>query len=125
MSKKPYDGAELPTHPTLPVWVLTPKEEQVAFERWRKRTFEKCDVMIRAYIDCSNRYDNPFEGMKICAEANERSLNCVAEYQKLKYLDKEKDILIKDKKLKRQIYLERLKQQREANPASIKEVEKK
>ncbi|WPK23460.1 hypothetical protein PUMCH_000701 [Australozyma saopauloensis] len=113
MSKKPYDGAELPTHPTLPLWVLTPKEEQVVFERWRKKAFQKCDALIRAYIECSNLYDNPVEGIKMCKEANDRSLGCVAEYQKLKYLDDERDILIADKKLKRQIYLDRLKAQME------------
>lgn len=113
MSKRPYDGAELPTHPTLPVWVLTPKEEQVIFERWRKKTFEKCDALIRAYIECSNSYENPLDGMKMCADANAKSVGCVAEYQKLKYLDEERDLMIADKKLKRKIYLERL-QQRQA-----------
>lgn len=108
MSKKPYDGAELPTHPTLPVWVLTPKEEQVCFERWRKKAFQRCDDLIRAYIDCSNSYDNPLEGMKKCKEANERSMGCVAGYQTMKFLDEERDLMIADKKLKRKIYLERV-----------------
>ncbi|RKP30768.1 hypothetical protein METBISCDRAFT_15558 [Metschnikowia bicuspidata] len=105
---RPYDGAELPTHPSLPVWVLTPKEEQVIFERWRKKAFQRCDDLIRAYIDCSNLYNNPLEGIKKCKEANERSLGCVAKYQTMKYLDEEREIMIADKKLKRKIYLERL-----------------
>ena len=105
---RPYDGAELPTHPSLPGWVLTPKEEQVIFERWRKKAFQRCDDLIRAYIDCSNSYKNPLEGIKKCKEANERSLGCVAKYQTMKYLDEEREIMIADKKLKRKIYLERL-----------------
>lgn len=114
MSKKPYEGAELPTNPRLPTWILTPKEERVIFERWRKKAFARCDDLIKAYIDCSNAYPNPVEGMKECEAANQKLLDCVKHYQTMKYLDEERDILIADKKLKQKIWHERLKEAQNA-----------
>lgn len=107
-TKKGYSGAELPTNPNMPVWVLTPKEEQVCFERWRKKTFARCDDLIKAYIACSNSYDKPLDAVTKCEEANRASTGCVAKYQKLEYLDEERDLMIADKKLKQKIYRERL-----------------
>lgn len=108
MSKQPYDNRELPTNPNLPVWVLTPKEEQVIFERWRKKTFARCDDLIKAYVACSNSYESPMEAMKKCEGINRAQLDCVTKYQTMEYLDEERDILIADKKLKQRIYRERL-----------------
>lgn len=92
-----YEKIDLPTNPNLPPWILTPKEEKLIFQRWRKRTFEKCSDLISKYIDCSNSYPNPLDAMKFCKEANDAQLGCVHEYQKIKYLDDERDILIKEK----------------------------
>ncbi|OBA23131.1 hypothetical protein METBIDRAFT_35582 [Metschnikowia bicuspidata var. bicuspidata NRRL YB-4993] len=108
MSKQPYDNRDLPTNPNLPVWVLTPKEEQVCFERWRKKTFERCDDLIKAYVACSNSYESPIEAMAKCEGINKAQLGCVAKYQTMEYLDQERDILIADKKIKQKIYRERL-----------------
>ncbi|GBL48712.1 hypothetical protein CJJ07_001209 [Candidozyma auris] len=114
MSKKPYDGVDLPTNPNLPAWILTPKEEQVIFERWRKKAFAKCDDLIKAYVECSNSYENPMDAMKKCEAANKRSLDCVQSYQKMEYLDQERDILIAEKKLKQKLYRQQLQAAREA-----------
>lgn len=107
-TKKGFEGVDLPTNPNMPVWVLTPKEEQLIFERWRKKTFLRCDDLIKAYIACSNSFENPVEGMKQCDLANKRSLDCVASYQKLEYLDEERDILIAEKRVKQKLYREKL-----------------
>lgn len=117
MSKKEYDGHELPTNPNLPVWILTPKEEQVIFERWRAKAFSRCDDLIRAYVACSNSYESPMEAVKNCEGINKASLDCVANYQKLEYLDQERDILIADKKLKQKIWRERVKAAKELKEA--------
>ncbi|QFZ27212.1 putative tRNA-splicing endonuclease subunit [Clavispora lusitaniae] len=108
--RKEYDGVDLPTNPNMPVWVLTPKEEQVIFERWRAKTFARCDSLIKAYVECSNSYENPIDAMKKCEEANQRSLGCVAKYQTMEYLDQERDIMIAEKKVKQKAYREKLKQ---------------
>lgn len=110
MSKKPYDGVDLPTNPNLPAWILTPKEEQVIFERWRKKAFARCDDLIKAYVECSNSFQNPMDAMDACREANKRSLDCVQNYQTMKYLDEERDILIAEKKQKQKIYRQRLQE---------------
>lgn len=108
MSKKPYDNHELPTNPNLPVWILTPKEEQVCFERWRKKAFARCDDLIKAYVACSNSFENPVDAMKQCDPVNKAQLECVHKYQTMKYLDEERDLMIADKKLKQKIYRERV-----------------
>ncbi|KAK6464262.1 cytochrome c oxidase biogenesis protein Cmc1 like-domain-containing protein [Scheffersomyces coipomensis] len=110
IKKKTYSEVELPTNPNLPPWVITPKEEKVIFERWRKKTFAKCDDFIKAYVDCSNSYRNPIEGMKKCAEVNKASKDCVAQYQKQKYLDIERDILIEERIEKKKLYEQSLKE---------------
>lgn len=110
--KKTFNDVELPTNPNMPAWVITPKEEKAIFERWRKKAFAKCDDMIKAYIECSNRYKNPLELMKMCEQANKASLDCVAQYQKQEYLDIERDILIKEKAEKKKIYKRYLEEQR-------------
>lgn len=102
--KKTYEDVELPSDPNLPPWIITPKEEKVIFARWRKKAFAKCDDLIKAYVECSNSYKNPIEGMEKCKEANEKSLACVAKYQKQKYLDIERDLLVEEKKQKRELY---------------------
>lgn len=112
-TKKGFEGVELPTNPNMPAWVLTPKEEQLVFERWRTKTFARCDDMIKAYIACSNSYENPLDAMKECEGANRRSLDCVASYQKMQYLDDERDILISEKRIKQKLYREKLKEQTE------------
>lgn len=109
--KKPYEGVDLPTNPNMPVWVLLPKEEQVCFERWRKKTFARCDDLIKAYIACSNSYDNPIDAMRHCELANQRSIACVQSYQTMEYLDEEKDIMIAEKRVRLKAFRER---QREA-----------
>lgn len=113
MSKKPYDGVDLPTNPNMPAWIITPKEEQVIFERWRKKAFARCDDLIKAYVECSNSFENPMDAMKNCEAANKRSLDCVASYQKMEYLDQERDILIAEKKQKQKIYRQRLQEAKE------------
>ncbi|RLV83660.1 hypothetical protein JA9_004746 [Meyerozyma sp. JA9] len=95
--KKTMDEVDLPTNPYLPAWILTPKEEKAIFEKWRKKAFAKCDDLIRAYIDCSNSYQSPFEAMSKCEKANQASMGCVEKYQQKKYLDIERNILIKEK----------------------------
>lgn len=105
---KTYDGVDLPTNPNMPAWVLTPKEEKVVFERWRKKAFARCDDLIKAYIACSNSYNKPMDAVRECEAANRASTECVAKYQKLEYLDEERAILIADKKLKQRIYRDRL-----------------
>lgn len=116
-TKKGYEGVELPTNPNMPAWVLTPKEEQVIFERWRKKAFAKCDDLIKAYVQCSNSYENPIDAMKNCEAANKRSLDCVASYQKMEYLDEERDILIREKKIKQRFLREKLREAEEAQAA--------
>lgn len=95
--KKSFEEVELNTNPNLPPWLITPKEEQIIFDRWRKKAFLKCDDLIKAYVECSNKYSNPIEGMKQCESINKESLGCVANYQKTEYLDRERDIMIKEK----------------------------
>lgn len=113
MSKKPYDGVDLPTNPNMPAWIIAPKEEQVIFERWRKKAFARCDDLIKAYVECSNSFENPMDAMKNCEAANKRSLDCVASYQKMEYLDQERDILIAEKKQKQKLYRQRLQEAKE------------
>ncbi|CUM63779.1 uncharacterized protein PRCAT00001363001 [Priceomyces carsonii] len=97
MAKKTFDEVELKSNPNLPPWILTPKEEQLIFERWRKKAFARCDDLIKAYIECSNSYQHPIEAYRKCEEANKRSTGCVTNYQRVEYLDDERDILIKEK----------------------------
>ncbi|KAK6205352.1 uncharacterized protein RJT21DRAFT_111878 [Scheffersomyces amazonensis] len=118
--KKTYNDVELPTNPNLPPWVITPKEEKAIFERWRKKAFAKCDHLIKAYIECSNSSLNPIESMKRCDDINKRSLECVAQFQKQKYLDIERDILIEEKKEKRLKYLLKQKEERDKQEAANK-----
>lgn len=111
MAKKTeYDGVDLPTNPNLPVWILSPKEELVVFERWRKKAFARCDDLIKKYVACSNSYENPMEAMKKCDGINKEQLDCVKKYQKIEYLDEERDLLIKEKRIKQIAYQEKLKQ---------------
>ena len=98
--KKSFEDIELPTNPKVPSWILTPKEEKLIFERWRKKAFQKCDDLMKAYIDCSNSY-GPFEAIKQCKQATKLLNECVGEYQKIEYLDIERDILIQEKQEKR------------------------
>lgn len=99
--KKTYEEVELPTDPNIPVWVITPKEEKVIFERWRRKAFAKCDDLIQAYIACSNSYSNPLEATKMCKGINEQSTGCVKLFQLQKFLDIEREILIREKLEKR------------------------
>ncbi|ODV77288.1 uncharacterized protein CANTADRAFT_56055 [Suhomyces tanzawaensis NRRL Y-17324] len=108
-NKKTFEDVELPTNPNLPVWLITPKEEKLIFERWRKKAFARCDDLIQAYVKCSNSYKNPVEGMRMCDEANKASMGCVAKYQKQEYLDIEREILIDEKIVKKKKYKEFLK----------------
>lgn len=96
-----YEGIELHTDPNLPPWLLSPKEEKLVFQRWRTKAFQQCDAIIKKYIECSNSYSNPIEAMVKCKGVNEEQMNCVKEFQKLKYLDIERDILVKEKIEKR------------------------
>lgn len=116
--KKTFNDVELPTNPNLPSWIITPKEEKAVFERWRKKAFAKCDDLIRKYIECSNSYSNPIEAMKMCKEANEKSIGCVAQYQKIEYLDIEKDEYIKEKMEKKKLYKYYLQKQKEEREIS-------
>lgn len=111
--KKTFNDVELPTNPNLPSWIITPKEEKAIFERWRKKAFSKCDDLIKNYIECSNSYRNPLEAMKMCKAANEASMGCVAKYQKIEYLDIEKDEFIKEKMEKKKLYKYYLQKQKE------------
>lgn len=111
--KKSYEEVELNVNPNLPPWLITPKEEQIIFERWRKKTFARCDDLIKAYVECSNKYSNPLEAMKQCEDANKLSLGCVAKYQKMEYLDIERDIYIKEKADKQKVYRQNLKEAQE------------
>lgn len=97
-----YEGVALPTDPNLPPWLLTPKEEKLIFQRWRKKAFTLCDGVIKEYIACTNSYGNPLQAMTKCQDLNKKQMECVKEYQKLKYLDIERDILVKEKEEKRQ-----------------------
>lgn len=99
--KKTFEDVELPSNPNFPPWMLTPKEEKVIFERWRKKAFVRCDDLIKAYIECSNSY-GAIEAMGKCKNVNKISRNCVSKYQKIEYLDVERDILIKEKLAKRE-----------------------
>lgn len=108
MGKAEFDGTELPTNMNMPVWILTPKEEAVIFERWRKKAFARCDDLIKKYIACTNSVENPMEAMKRCEGINKEQLECVAKYQKMEYLDQERDILIAEKKVKQKAYREKL-----------------
>lgn len=108
--KKSFEEVELNVNPNLPPWLITPKEEQIIFERWRKKAFARCDDLIKAYVECSNKYSNPLEAMKQCEVANKTSLGCVAKYQKMEYLDIERDIYIKEKADKQKVYRQRLKE---------------
>ncbi|ABN65414.1 predicted protein [Scheffersomyces stipitis CBS 6054] len=109
-NKKTFEDVELPTNPNLPAWVITPKEEKVIFDRWRKKAFAKCDDLIKAYVECSNSYKNPFEGIKNCEKFNDAQLACVAQYQKKEYLDIERDIMIDEKIAKKKLYKQHLKE---------------
>lgn len=106
--KKTFEDVELPSNPNLPPWMLTPKEEKLIFERWRKKAFLRCDELIKKYIECTNSY-SALEAMTKCQTANSIAQGCVAKYQKVEYLDIERDILIKEKAEKRKLYKESLK----------------
>lgn len=109
--KKSFEEVELPTNPNLPAWVISPKEEKLIFERWRKRAFARCDDLIKAYIECSNSYLSPLDAMKNCDAANKKSLDCVAKYQKIEYLDVERDLLIKEKLERRRLLKEKIEKE--------------
>ncbi|KAI5950031.1 hypothetical protein KGF57_004541 [Candida theae] len=111
--KKGYSDVELPTNPNLPAWIITPKEEKAIFERWRKRTFSKCDDLIKRYIECSNSYANPLDAIEKCKSVNQASLDCVAQYQKQEYLDQERDLFIKEKIEKKRLYKQKLRELQE------------
>lgn len=111
-NKKTFNDVDLPTNPNLPAWLLSPKEEKAIFERWRKKAFARCDDLIRAYIECSNSYQNPIELMTKCEAANKALMDCVAKYQTQEYLDIERDILIQEKTEKKKIYKRYLEDQR-------------
>ncbi|KAK6457710.1 cytochrome c oxidase biogenesis protein Cmc1 like-domain-containing protein [Scheffersomyces xylosifermentans] len=114
-NKKTFNDVELPTNPNMPAWVITPKEEKAIFERWRKKAFAKCDDLIRAYVECSNSYQNPLEGMKKCEKINDQAQGCVAQFQKQKYLDIERDLLIDEKIAKKKaykLYLQKLEEEK-------------
>ncbi|EGV60795.1 hypothetical protein PSN45_001414 [Yamadazyma tenuis] len=97
-----YEKLNLPSDPKLPAWILTPKEEKLIFQRWRKKAFKQCDELIKVYIRCSNSYQNPWDAMGHCKDFNDAQLACMKEYQQLKYLDIERDILIQEKNAKKQ-----------------------
>lgn len=101
------NDVDLPTDPNLPAWIISPKEERAIFERWRLKTFERCDDFIKRYVECSNSYSNPVEAMKKCEAANQASIGCVRKYQTLEYLDIERDQLIQEKLEKKRILKEK------------------
>lgn len=107
-----FDEVELPTDPSMPAWIITPKEEKVIFERWRKKTFARCDEFIKAYIECTNLYTN-MDAVKNCKSLNDTAQGCVAKYQKMEFLDEERDILIKEKMEKKKLYKEYLRRMKE------------
>lgn len=96
-SKKTLEDVDLHTNPNLPAWMLTPKEEKLVYERWRKNTHAKCDHLIRLYIECSNHYSNVIEGFNKCKDINARTQGCIRQYQEMKYLDQERDKYIQEK----------------------------
>ncbi|RLV95660.1 hypothetical protein JA1_000727 [Spathaspora sp. JA1] len=115
--ERSYEGYELQSDPNIPPWIITPKEEKLIFDRWRKKAFAKCDDLIKAYVKCSNSYKSPVDSMKNCKHINEESLACVAKYQTQEYLDIERDILVEQKKERRilhEMYAEKKRREAEA-----------
>lgn len=51
--------------------------------------------------------------MEKCKQANQASLDCVAQYQKQEYLDQERDLFIKEKIEKKKLYKQKLKELQE------------
>lgn len=96
-SKKSYDDVQLPTNPNIPAWIITPKEEKVIFERWRRNAHIHCDELIRSYIECSNSYRNPLDGMKHCKQVNKDREDCLKLWKKIQTLDEMKDKYIDEK----------------------------
>lgn len=91
------EDVELPTNPRVPAWIITPKEEKLLWERWRTNANQHCDAFVRAYIECSNSYRNPLDGIKYCKEANAQREACLRQFQKMKTLDEYKDAYIQEK----------------------------
>ncbi|CAH2351050.1 COX assembly mitochondrial protein [[Candida] railenensis] len=96
-SKKTLEDVHLPTNPNIPAWLITPKEEKLIYERWRKKAHVHCDDLIRQYIECSNRFKNPIDGMRECKGINSDRESCLKQFQKDNVLDNERNSYIEEK----------------------------
>lgn len=80
----------------LPIWVLTPNEELQARKNLKKYTFQQCSEVIEAMMQCSR--DNGVKVFPTCNKQRDAMSKCVLFYQNdQKYLDEQKDLLIKEK----------------------------
>ncbi|GMG24722.1 unnamed protein product [Ambrosiozyma monospora] len=77
----------------LPVWMLTPKEEKEVFENWRIQAWKHCDSVVKEFSKCEQMagYGVWFK----CRKEGKAMRECIRERQQEKYVDEERDKLIK------------------------------
>ena len=84
-----YEEVHIPVNPNLPPWILSPKEERLVTDRWQKVSQEKCDGLIKKYIECTNVSKNPLVGIKNCKGINAEVQACLQQYKTIKYYDEQ------------------------------------
>lgn len=65
-------------NPSLPLWVLTPREEKEVMAEWKKNAYAQCDLHVRAFSACAER-----EGAKVgvnCKNLFNDMSNCILLY---------------------------------------------
>ncbi|ODQ77896.1 hypothetical protein BABINDRAFT_95065 [Babjeviella inositovora NRRL Y-12698] len=80
---------------SLPIWVLTPKEEKVVRENWKKNSWKKCDELARIFNLCAKA--NTFNVTTACTVPKEMLYECVYKYNTPEYMDIERDLFIREK----------------------------
>ena len=80
----------------LPIWVLSPREEQQARKNLKTETYKKCANFVQAMADCAKA-----NGMKVfptCDKQRDEMKSCLMFYQTdEKYLDGERDKIVLEK----------------------------
>lgn len=82
----------------LPIWVLTPQEEKEARKRWKEFAYKECDAYVKTFAECSKK-----AGVKVlwkCIEQRDEMNKCILNLQKPEELDKQRRIMINEKKEK-------------------------
>ena len=96
----------------LPIWALTPAEDNRARANLKKFAYKECDDFVKAMADCAKNH-----GIRVfpnCSEQRDKMKECLIFYQAPKYLDQQRDLIVLEKieRLEKQLAERKSKEQK-------------